>query len=311
MKKIIYIILISVLVSCSEIIEPSLEKVKINILTPTDTLSSQYSQTFYWEKVENATKYQLQIASPSFDKAQKIVLDTITKSNTFTITFNPARYQIRIRAYNNSSNSDWTYKNIKIDSADLSTQMIVLNSPVNEFESNASSYQLKWQSVFGASKYKVQIDTLSSFESAFKMNKTSVSNFYNLNNLPKEGTYYWRVKAINSIDSTEWSEAYYFVLDKTAPASIVSGSPNDQTLITYSRDSIITWTPSPDKNVTYTVKIQYGSSAAFQSLGNTTNTFMKYTTNAAQKISWRVLVTDKAGNASPESNATTFSFNTR
>jgi hypothetical protein len=311
MKKIILATIISFLASCSEIIEPTLEKDKVNIIAPTDSLSNLYSQTFYWEKLENATRYQIQIASPSFQQAQRIITDTSTTAINFKITLVPAKYQFRIRAFNNSSNTDWTYKSIKIDSADLYSQTLILDAPINELYTNLSTLQLKWQSVFGAAKYKIQIDTVGSFNSSYLTTKTTPSIYYNLLNIKNETAYYWRVKALNTSDSTDWSDAYYFVYDNTAPSAIASAMPNDVSTKTYARDSVITWAASNESGASYTVKIQYGTGAAQQSIPANGNTYMKYSTTAAQKITYKILVTDKAGNVSPESSATVFSFYTR
>lgn len=62
---------------CKEFIEPSIEKKKVELLAPADgTEGVQYSQTFWWEHVEDALKYRLQVVTPNFDRTARLLIDT-------------------------------------------------------------------------------------------------------------------------------------------------------------------------------------------------------------------------------------------
>lgn len=295
------------LISCSDIIEPTLEKEKINILAPTDTLSIQYTQTFTWEKVENASYYQIQIASPNFTSAQRIVVDTNNTSNTFKITLSPDRYEFRIRAYNNSSHSDWTYRSLKIDTACLCLQQVLLKSPQNRAVYNIANplplgFGLEWDKIPGKNiKYRVLFDSSSTFATASRLGfPQTVTGTLHSVSLTKDATYYWKVKAIvenNGIatDSTDWSDVFLFIYDNTAPQAVNLLSPSSNSSANKATGQL-KWS-SAGQGVEYKVNIQYGADATVQS-SKTTNLFMDYnnTGKTTKDVIWWVDVIDKSGN---------------
>lgn len=313
MNKIVIAIIFSMcIVSCVDIIEPSLEKEKVVLLAPKDTQSSIYAQSFTFEKLQNATYYQIQIAIPNFDSAQHIFMDTNITSNVLRVTLAPQRYELRVKAFNGSSNTDWTYKKMTIIASNLSFQTVVLASPEDGRNSNVNLFRLQWQPLFGVTKYKIQIDTVPSFSSTYIVQRelSAGAIYYNFT-APLEHVYYWRVKGVNNNDSTDWSQPYYqFVYDNTPPEQVTDGSPNDNTSRLYARDSTISWRASRDAGVSYTVKIQYGNTSPV-SVGPTLSTSTSYTATTNQTITWWVLATDKAGNVTPEASVNKYYFKTR
>lgn len=63
---------------------------------------------FHWEIMEDATQYQLQIATPSFAEAIQIVLDTTVVDNYFSETLMNNSYEWRVRAINSAYKSDYS-----------------------------------------------------------------------------------------------------------------------------------------------------------------------------------------------------------
>lgn len=96
------------LVGCEEVLETSLEKQSVNLLAPVDNLISvNPEQTFYWEPLRGATKYQLQVVYPKFDSIVQLVVDTTITTNQFLLTIPKGNFQWRVRASNASTESDY------------------------------------------------------------------------------------------------------------------------------------------------------------------------------------------------------------
>src|SRR5215217_1004573 len=106
---IFYLLLIIIFSGCKEFIEPSIAKRYVVQLAPANSSeSTQYNQTFWWEPVEDALKYRLQVANPNFDRTQVLVLDTLVETNKFNYTLEPGTYEWRVRAENGSSETAYT-----------------------------------------------------------------------------------------------------------------------------------------------------------------------------------------------------------
>ncbi len=104
MKKIIAILLLVGLCSCEEIVnEPDITNRSVVLLAPANDalLDKENKVSFNWEYLNDATLYQLQLATPSFDQAAQIQLDTLVQVNQFVLDTLPANaYQWRVKAMN-------------------------------------------------------------------------------------------------------------------------------------------------------------------------------------------------------------------
>lgn len=90
-----------VIASCSDLFEPDISRDKIMVLTPLDSATILTEQViFWWEPLAGATKYELQLVSPSFQSISTIKADTTLIDEKFVIDLPPGNYQWRIRALN-------------------------------------------------------------------------------------------------------------------------------------------------------------------------------------------------------------------
>ena len=100
---------ILLLCGCEEALETSLVDKKVVLLAPANNLvTTNTEQTFYWETVNGATKYQLTVVTPNFASIAKLVADTLVTKNNFAMTLTPGVYQWRVRAVNNSTQSAYS-----------------------------------------------------------------------------------------------------------------------------------------------------------------------------------------------------------
>lgn len=104
----------------------------------------------------------------------------------------------------------------------------VPSSPANAVSINSYDVFLYVSPVTGATGYHFQIDTLATFNSAWRRQDSS-SNYFNTPALRSGKTYYWRVRAYKSGDTSAWSTSRYFTITTTAytltsPANLSSGN---------------------------------------------------------------------------------------
>ena len=108
-------VVILMLAACEDIFEPDLEDKIVQIIAPEDGLQTvRQTNTFWWEYVEGALEYNLQIVNPSFDYILKLELDTNITENQFTYTLTPGSYQWRVSAFNFSSATPYTMHTLTI-----------------------------------------------------------------------------------------------------------------------------------------------------------------------------------------------------
>jgi hypothetical protein len=68
------------LTSCSDIIEPAISKSTVTLEAPVSQYQSiSYSVGFWWDEVDHALSYHLQVVTPDFTHPGKLVLDTAIK----------------------------------------------------------------------------------------------------------------------------------------------------------------------------------------------------------------------------------------
>jgi hypothetical protein len=95
---------------CNIIFEEDLSKEVILVNMPVDgTISSDTSQLFWWEMLDGALAYNLQIVAGSFDNPLYLLVDTNAVGNKFLHNILPGEYQWRISGWNNSSETEYGY----------------------------------------------------------------------------------------------------------------------------------------------------------------------------------------------------------
>jgi hypothetical protein len=96
----------------------------------------------------------------------------------------------------------------------------LLISPANDATGIPTGITLTWQNVSGATAYKIQVDTLSTFENPIFSVENITGAAHSLTNLKYEHKYYWRIAATRAGESGPWSEIRNFTTKE-----YVSGIP--------------------------------------------------------------------------------------
>jgi hypothetical protein len=226
--------------SCSKVFETNISKSTITILAPADTATLTSSNvTFWWNTVDGALKYNIQIVKPSFNNIQTLLIDSNITTNKFTYTFNPGSYQWRIRALNGSTNTAFFTRSFKIDSSlNLTTSTVQLTSPANGFTTANFTVSLQWLALPAATTYNLEVQPTNSV-AVTKSGITTPSYTYVF---PAYGTYQWRVSAENSNSNSQYSNWNTINISMPAPTSQSphdrDSSSNAPIVLTWSRGSI-------------------------------------------------------------------------
>jgi len=181
--------------------------------------------TFWWEPLDGAEKYNLQIVKPDFSAVVQLIMDTNIAMTKFNYSLKPGSYQWRIKGINAGHSTAYQVFNLKIDTtSDLSEQVVNLISPANGAVMGNSVVTFKWGSISVAKKYRLQIDGGLTLDTTFEA-KTALT--YTLSAV-KNGTisYSWNVKAINELSESEFGATpYKLTIDLKGPSAPVLSYP--------------------------------------------------------------------------------------
>jgi hypothetical protein len=233
MKKAIFIILCpllaAILYSCDEFIEKDLEGKNVTILAPADSLvTSNAFMTFWWEAMEGALEYNVQVVSPSFALIKKLWADSIVAGNKFELALVPGSYQWRIKGMNGSSESNFVTLSFTIDSTlNITNETIILQSPDNDFASNKLSQIFKWNKLYNADEYRFQITNSSNSLLKDATTRDTENSF----EFTADGNYTWSVRGQNEISNTLYS-SFTITIDTEKPGRPSLRTPSDKSVIT-------------------------------------------------------------------------------
>lgn len=288
------------LFSCEDFIERDLGGKTITIYAPANNaITSNYTQSFWWESLKGAERYKLQIVKPSFGAVQQLIVDTIIRTNQFVYTLQPGVYQWRLRGENNSSQSDYVTYNLTIDSSlNLSSQTLLLNSPIDNYYTNIFANNFSWFAMPNATDYVFGIFNSSGIQIGSYQSTTGTSLAYTYT---AEGVYKWRVFAQNSQSSSPYSERT-ITIDTTRPMipTITYLPLNDTTSL---NPIPLSWN-NVETNALY--RVQIATDTNFTALIKDTTTistgYSFYNATIGVFYYWKVKSIDLAGNMSIYTN---------
>jgi len=202
----IFIILSVINLGCEIIFEEDLSKQELIVISPPENRDTeQTNQLFWWEPVEGALDYHLQIVSGTFASPEQIVEDTILILNKHEVSLSPGSYQWRLFARNNYSKTEDYLGSLTIKYKNsLASKTIEIIAPEDNLVTTDSLQLFWWEQLNGASNYKLQI-----IEGSFEIPKQLVKDtLIEDNKLTVElfnGDFQWRVQAHGENDSTDFT----------------------------------------------------------------------------------------------------------
>ncbi|MDB5122344.1 MAG: hypothetical protein JWP94_473 [Mucilaginibacter sp.] len=307
-KHLLYLVLLGTalwtLSSCDDIIEPSVTNSKVYPEAPADAFqSTSYTVNFWWDQVNHALSYRLQVVSPGFASPVNLVLDTVITRNKFTFNLSPGTYQWRVLAQNGSSQTAFTApRNITVLASSIKQQTVQLGSPVNNFITNQNTIVFQWGSLYGATGYRFEIDTNNFVNQAAVISNRLIPGQQISFTFPREQVYQWRVRAENDTAQAQWSVVNSITYDHTPPATVTLVSPtNGQTV---GLPVSLQWN-AVTSAARYKVYVFKNDSVSLYNqtfpLAVTTNSYTFNGGKSGDKVYWKVTSLDAAGNESQPS----------
>ncbi|MDX1639050.1 MAG: T9SS type A sorting domain-containing protein, partial [Balneolaceae bacterium] len=171
-----------------------------------------------------------------------------------------------------------------------------LSSPADGATGISTNPTLDWNSVSGADSYRLQLSSNPDFTN-LTTDQTGISGTqYQVSNLANNDTYYWRVQAVNSAGSSNWSAVRDFTTVESGSSTTLSapapGSPNDGAT-GISTSPTLSWS-SVDGADNYRLQLSAQSdfsSVVTDTLNLTTAEYQASGLNNSTTYYWRVLAT--------------------
>ncbi|MEZ2337947.1 hypothetical protein AB6735_20025 [Mucilaginibacter sp. RCC_168] len=305
------LLLTETLSSCKEFIEPSISKRTVKLNAPVDNYqSTSYGVTFWWDGVEDALSYRLQIVSPKFDSIGSLVLDTLIHSTKFLQTLDPGTYQWRVRAENGSTQTGYTDpRNLTILASSLTNQTPVLSSPANNAATTQSTVIFKWGSLYKATRYHLQIDTNNfADESVLVKDQLTPAQQFSFQ-LPRDQVYQWRIRAENDSSQSKWSVINQLSYDSTPPGTVTLVQPQDNTIL--SKPVTLSWNKT-NSAASYKLYVYKNDQSTLYSstfpLSLTATSYSFNLGNSGERIYWQVSALDAIGNEGKTSELRSFTL---
>ena len=100
---------------CEDFLEKDLSDKAPTLIAPADSVETLHQNlTFAWESMEGAENYRLIVVSPSFERAELYLLDTLVEKLSFGVTLTPRQYEWKVRAENSAYESLYTQRTFTI-----------------------------------------------------------------------------------------------------------------------------------------------------------------------------------------------------
>ena len=306
MKPLSYLIAIvlfsaGLLSACTDIIEPSVTKQIVTLNAPaTGYQTANYTINFWWNTVDHALTYHLQVVTPNFNAPGSLVLDTIVSAYKFSYTLSPGAYQWRVMAENGSTQTAYSAPNsFNIVPGTITTQAVTLNSPANNALTNKSPCTFQWTSLYGATSYEFEIDTNNFANPNALVSNQTIPGTQLSFTFPKTQTYQWRVKAQNDTAQSQWSAVYQVAFNNTPPTQVTLASPAGATTVPL--PVTLQWNSVPNA-VSYNLYVYQSNgttlfNSSFPMSLNTTSYSFNLGTSGTN-VYWTVTAVDAYGNVS-------------
>lgn len=117
MKRILVVVFfLNLLIGCEAVFIEDISDSKVILLAPSDNSNlTSGSIQFNWESISDATEYKIQIASPNFDNATQIYLDSLTTSISISKDLIVGDYEWRVKAINSGYETSYSKNSFTVN----------------------------------------------------------------------------------------------------------------------------------------------------------------------------------------------------
>ncbi len=193
-------------------------------LSPPDNAFQQpVTAVLVWSSSPPVTSYHIQVGTDSTFTSTVLNDSTIVDTSRIVSGLTSGtQYYWRVRTKNGSSASQfsatWDF-------------LTALQTPAQVFPQNSSvaiptNVTLRWSPVPGALHYHIQLGTDSTFVTGITKNdSTIVDTSRTVNGLAASTWYYWRIRARNGVEGSEFSSVATFRTSGQLPSPVVLAGP--------------------------------------------------------------------------------------
>jgi hypothetical protein len=175
------------------------------------------SPTLSWNTSSGATSYNLQVSYYANFYWSVVNLTGITATSYAVsgLSYNTTYYW-RVSATNSSGTSDWptAWSFVTGPPPPLAPTLV---SPSDGAAGISTSPTLSWGASSGATSYRVQVSTNTSFSPTVVDQDGIGATSYGVAGLTGNTTYYWRVNATNVSGTSSWSPVWSFTTSSPPP----------------------------------------------------------------------------------------------
>ncbi len=322
MKKIIYLSILLLVFGCQkDFVVKDITDKTITVNAPANnTTTSNNSITFWWELLDGAEKYNVQIVKPNFSAIQQLIADTNVTSNKLTLSLNPGTYQWRIKGVNNGGSTAYQTFNFVIDSTtNLTNQVVVPISPVQGTVTKNKAIAFSWNPLNAATSYSIEVSLNNVVVTYSLTNLTSYAYTFSTS-AAANYTVSWRVKALNPTSISQYNTPVTFTLDLLPPSAV--SAPSAPTASAVVKDTTyLKWNISSPADRQYDSVFIYSDNAFTSLVRTTTVSASQVKINAISPANplpagtstitaipywWRLKSVDAVGNATGFSSALSF-----
>jgi hypothetical protein len=199
---------------------------EVTMLLPTTNKTNELrTPVLTWRSVKHATKYRVQMARSLSDlvsnNPDRLTVNVVVSDTTYQVRdlAKSTNYIWQVRAENDAGvvgpppSTRFSFTTINADLPDR----VTLLSPVSNLTNAAYSLRFEWNSVTGATAYRLQLSNRADYASVILDEKNLTTTQKELSNLRPSSSYYWRVSASNGAGEGNWSTVRTFETASTLP----------------------------------------------------------------------------------------------
>jgi len=201
--------------------------------------TSDTTPTFIWSSVSGATSYRIQADNNSDFSSPEIDQTTSDTEYTPSSPLSPGTYYWRVGASNTCGDSNWSSSwSVTVTGP---PGVPTLSSPASGSTTCDTTPTLVWSWVNGTTHYDIQVDNNSDFSSP-EIDQTTPATSHTPSSPLSSDTYYWRVRACNSYDCSDWTNPWDVTIilspGPPAPSSPANGSNTCDATPTFTWSSV-------------------------------------------------------------------------
>ncbi|MFN8359741.1 MAG: fibronectin type III domain-containing protein [Candidatus Kapaibacterium sp.] len=200
------------------------------LLAPANYSGNQPKTTLLqWQPVSGAMTYRVQVSTDREFSVLTVDQSGVSAAN-YTIndlsTNQPYYWHVMAES---SDNGLGTWSEMwQFSTGTAPAAIPTLQAPANNAVNQPAVVDFRWESAVNATSYRLQLSKDKAFATTILDKSNLRETSYNGSGLEPNTTYYWRVRAANSVSESPWSEVWHFTLVPAAPAMPALFSPLDR-----------------------------------------------------------------------------------